>query len=269
MVETRFRQGTVVCPDYPAAVNAYMPTALVVAEAVLQAMSPLVPDKTIAEGSGSGAITLGGRAQDGKRSYVQYEIFAGGGRNGKDGASATSFHLSNGKIAPVEIIESEFPTQVERFEFLPDSGGPGRHRGGLGFVREYRILQDEVRFSMRTDKHALAPQGIDGGHPGGAGGCLINPGGEDERCLPSRFGDQRLKTGDVLRVERPGGGVGAAFERSPEAVLDDVRQGYVSVERARNDYDVVLHGREDEIVLDRAATRELRSTNDVPVDPAP
>ena len=165
VVETRFRKGTVVCPDYPAAVNASMPTALVVAEPVLQAMRPLVPDKPIAEGSGSGAIALGGRARDGKRSYVQYEIFAGGvgGRNGKDGASATSFHLSNGKIAPVEIIESEFPTQVERFELLRDSGGPGRHRGGLGFVREYRILQDEVRFSMRTDKHALAPQGIDGG----------------------------------------------------------------------------------------------------------
>ena len=142
VVETRFRQGTVVCPDYPAAVNAYMPTALVVAEAVLQAMASLVPDKTIAEGSGSGAIALGGRARDGKRSYVQYEIFAGGvgGRNGKDGASATSFHLSNGKIAPVEIIESEFPTQVERFELLRDSGGPG-----------------------------------------GTGDCIINPGGEEKQ----------------------------------------------------------------------------------------
>ena len=154
-METRFRQGTVVCPDYPTAVNAYMPTALVVAEAVLQAMGFLVPDSTIAEGSG----TLGGRARNGKRSYVQYEIFAGGvgGRNGGDGASATSFHLSNGKIAPVEIIESEFPTKVERFEILSDSGGPGRHRGGTGFVREYRALQDEVRFSTHTDKHALAP----------------------------------------------------------------------------------------------------------------
>ena len=141
-------------------------------------MSPLVPDKTIAEGSGSGAIALGGSARDGKRSYVQYEIFAGGvgGRNGKDGASATSFHLSNGKIAPVEIIESEFPTQVGRFELLPDSGGPGRYRGDLGFVREYRILQDEVRFSMRTDKHALAPQGIDG--------CLINPAAKTSAACP-------------------------------------------------------------------------------------
>ena len=231
-----------------------------VAEAMLQAMSPLVPDKTIAEGSGSGAIALGGRARDGKRSYVQHEIFAGGvGRNGKDGASATSFHLSNGKIAPVEIIESEFPTQVERFELLRDSGVRGRHRGGLGFVREYRILQDEVRFSMRTDKHALAPQGIDGGHPGGTGDCIINPHGDDERSLPSRFGDQRLKTRDVLRVERPGGGgVGAAFERSPEAVLEDVRQGYVSVERARSEYGVVVRARGGEVTLDLDTTRELR-----------
>ena len=260
MVETRFRQGTLVCPDYPAAVNAYMPTALVVAEAVLQAMGSLVPDKTIAEGSGSSAIALGGRARDGKRRYVPYKIFASdvSGRNGKDGASTASFHLSNGKIAPVEIIGSEFPTQVERFELLRDSGGPGRHRGGLGFVREYRILQDEVRFSMRTDKHALAPQGIDGGHPGGTGDCIINPDGDDERSLPSRFGDQRLKTGDVLRVERPGGGVGAAFERSPEAVLEDVRQGYVSVERARSEYGVVVRARGGEVTLDLDTTRELR-----------
>ena len=160
----------------------------------------------------------------------------------------------------MEIIESEFPTQVERFELLRDSGGPGRHRGGLGFVREYRILQDEVRFSMRTDKHALAPQGIDGGHPGGTGDCIINPGKEDERSLPSRFGDQRLKSGDVLRVESAP--AAAALElrssASPEAVLDDVRQGYVSVERARSDYGVALRNQGAEIALDLDGTRALR-----------
>ena len=122
---------------------------------------------------------------------------------------------------------------MERFDLLRDSGG-------LGFVREYRILQDEGRFSMRTDKHALAPQGIGGG---------------DERSMPSRFGDQRLKTGDVLRVERPGGGgVGGAFERSPE----EVRQGYVSVERARSEYGVVVRDEGDEVILDSDGTRALR-----------
>lgn len=262
VVETRFREGTVLCPNYPAAVNAYMPTALVVAEAVLQAMGSLVPEKTIAEGSGSGAIALGGRARDGKRSYVQYEIFAGGvgARSGKDGASATSFHLSNGKIAPVEIIESEFPARLERFELLRDSGGPGRHRGGLGFVREYRILQDEVRFSMRTDKHALAPQGIEGGQPGTTGGCIINPRSANERGMPSRFGDQKLNSGDILRIERPGGGgIGVACERRPEEVLEDVRQGYVSVQRARSDYEIIVHRNGAEVTLDSVATHELRA----------
>ena len=95
--------------------------------------------------------------------------------------------------------------------------------------------------AVRTDKHAIAPQGIDDGLAGGTGGCVINPGAEDVRNLLSRFGDQRLKAGDVLRVERPrGGGVGAAFERSPGDVLDDVRPGYLSVERARSDYGVTV-----------------------------
>ena len=109
---------------------------------------------------------------------------------------------------------------------------------------------------MRTDKHALAPQGIDGGQPGGTGSCVINPGGEDERSLPSRFGDQWLKSGDVLRVERPGGGgVGAACERSPQDIVEDVRQGYVSVERARSDYGVVLRANGGQVTLDPDATR--------------
>ena len=179
-------------------------------------MGSPIPDKTIAEGSGSDAIAGRPRSRGQAQLRPSTRASAGGvgGRNGEDGASATSLHLSNGKIAPsVETIESEFPTQVERFELLRDSG---RHRGGPGFGSEYRILQEEVRFSMRTDEHALAPQGIDGGHPGG---------GTNAACHPASA-DRSLQSGDVLRVERPGGdGVGAAFERSPDAVLDDVRRG--------------------------------------------
>ena len=77
--------------------------------------------------------------------------------------------------------------------------------------------------------------------------------------MPSRFGDQRLKTGNGLRVERPGGGgVGAAFEHSPEAVLDDVRQGYVSAGRARIDYGVVVRANVGHVTLDPDATGEVR-----------
>lgn len=260
--EATFREGSVVCPAFPAAVNTYMPTALVVADALLQALGHLVPERRIAEGSGSAAISLGGRGQGGARGYVQYEILAGGtgARAGRDGAHATSFHLSNGKMAPIEIVESEFPTRVERFELLADTGGAGFYRGGLGFIRDYRILADEVRFSMRTDKHIIAPQGKNGGREGRRGACVINPGGKDEQALPSRFGDYVLKKDDLLRLERPGGGgMGDPFGRDPEKVWDDVRQGYVSVEKAMSEYGVALRAERGEVGLDLPQTQRLRN----------
>ena len=243
VVEATFRQGSVVDPRFPAAVNTYMPTALTVAEAILRALAPLVPEQRIAGGSGSAALVLGGRDANNNRAYVHYEIFSGGtgARTGKDGVSATAFHLSNCKTAPIEIIESEFPTRIERFEMIQDSGGAGRWRGGLGFARDYRILTDDVRFSMRTDKHAIEPWGSDDGSPGGKGSCIINPEATDQTRLPSRFGDHRLRQGDLLRLERPGGGgLGNPLERPVENVLEDVRQGYVSILRSRSDYGVVV-----------------------------
>jgi N-methylhydantoinase B len=261
LVEAKFRPGSVVDPHFPAAVNTYMPTALTVAEAVLSALAAFVPEKRIAGGSGSAALVLGGRDAQSQRAYVHYEIFSGGtgARWGKDGVSATAFHLSNCKTAPVEIIESEFPTRIERFEMIRDSGGAGRWRGGLGFARDYRILTDEVRFSMRTDKHAIEPFGSDDGLAGGKGACIVNPGGDKEKRLPSRFGDQRLSKGDLLRIERPGGGgLGDPLDRAAEQVLDDVRQGYVSVERAKSDYKVSVRYSDSEPCIDLVKTQVLR-----------
>jgi N-methylhydantoinase B len=261
VVETTFRPGSVVDPHFPAAVNTYMPTALAVAEAVLTALAAFVPEKRISGGSGSAALVLGGRDAQTQRAYVHYEIFSGGtgARWSKDGVSATAFHLSNCKTAPVEIIESEFPTRIERFEMIADSGGAGRWRGGLGFARDYRILTDEVRFSMRTDKHAIEPFGSDNGLPGCKGSCIVNPDADKEKRLPSRFGDQRLSKGDLLRIERPGGGgLGNPLDRAAEQVLEDVRQGYVSVARAKSDYKVVISHSDTEPCLDWPETQLLR-----------
>ena len=262
VVETTFRPGSVVNPHFPAAVNTYMPTALAAAEAVLKALGPLVPDKRIAGGSGSAAMVLGGRDAATNRAYVHYEIFSGGtgARWGKDGVSATAFHLSNCKTAPVEIIESEFPTRIERFEMLCDSGGAGTWRGGLGFVRDYRILTDGVRFSMRTDKHVIEPWGSGMGKEGGKGSCVINPETKEEKELPSRFGDYVLKKGDLLRLERPGGGgMGHPYERDPQKVLDDVRRRYVSIESAKSNYGVVVERDGDDLIVDQIETQRFRS----------
>ena len=94
----------------------------------------------------------------------------------KDGVSGTNVNQSNAKIAPIEIIESEFATRVKRFELIADSGGPGKFRGGLGFVREYEVLDNDARFSLRSTKHKVAPKGIDGGMDGKTGHCTLNPG---------------------------------------------------------------------------------------------
>ena len=264
VIEATFRDGSVVNPRFPAAVNTYMPTALTAAEAILRALAPFVPDKRIAGGSGSAALVLGGRDAQSNRAYVHYEIFSGGtgARSGKDGVSATAFHLSNCKTAPIEIIESEFPTRVERFEMIPDSGGAGEWRGGLGFARDYRILADEVRFSMRTDKHAIAPFGSDDGRAGGKGACVVNPESKDAKHLPSRFGDHRLQYNDTIRVERPGGGgLGDPRRRPVDKVVEDVRQGYVSVARAMADYGVAVQIASGDARLDEAKTRLLRGKN--------
>jgi len=142
---------------------------------------------------------------------------------------------------------------------IRDSGGAGEWRGGLGFVRDYRILADEVRFSMRTDKHSIGPWGSDHGLAGGKGSCIVAPGTAEEKKLPSRFGDHRLKQGDLLRVERPGGGgLGDPLRRAEEKVLEDVRQGYVSCESAKRDYGVVVDTRHSQMLVDEPATRLFR-----------
>jgi N-methylhydantoinase B len=260
-IETAFRPGSVLDPNFPGAVNTYMPTALAVVEAIFRALACFVAGKNVAGSSGSAAMVLGGRS--GGRGYVHYEIFSGGtgARSGKDGVSAMAFHLSNCRTAPIEIIESEFPARVERFELIADSGGAGEFRGGLGFIRESRILADEVRFSMRTDKHAVAPVGVAGGKDARTGACIVNSGSSEEKRLPSRFGDYILHDGDLLTLERPGGGgLGDPFARPPARVLEDVLQGYVSAAAAEAMYGVVLDAAGGAWRIDEQATSALRKS---------
>lgn len=119
-----------------------------------------------------------------------------------------------------------------------------------------------MRFSLRTDKHRIEPWGNEGGRQGGKGACIINPGTKEEKRLASRFGDYVLKEGDLLRLERPGGGgMGSPLERPPGTVLEDVCQGYVSLESAKLDYGVAMELKDGDLTLDQAATRRLRRRN--------
>ena len=173
---------------------------------------------------------------------MQYEIIAGGAgaRATRDGASGITVNQSNAMIAPVEIIESEFPTRLLRFELIKDSGGAGRFRGGLGMRREYLNLAD-ARFSIRSMKHVIPPNGCAGGGTGRPGDIWINPGTPmPSACRPA------MRTIRCARAISSGSTRPAAAAmamrslREPQRVLDDVREGNVSPEAAERDYGVVL-----------------------------
>ena len=168
---------------------------------------------------------------------MQYEIIAGGAgaRASKDGASGITVNQSNAKIAPIEIIESEFPTRVLRFELIQDSGGAGQFRGGLGIRREYLNLAD-ARFSIRSMKHvdpAEWPRRRQ--HRPHRRHLDQSRDATDAKRLPTRYADYPLKEGDVFRLDTPGGGgYGDALAREPGQVLADVREGVVSPEAAES-----------------------------------
>jgi N-methylhydantoinase B len=255
------REGSVLNPRFPAPVNTYNPTIHALVDAIFAAVSRMVPGKVRADGSGSRSIILGGRNTYTGKGYVQYEILAGGAgaRASKDGASGITVNQSNAKIAPVEIIESEFPTRLIRFELIADSGGAGEFRGGLGVRREYLNLAD-ARFSIRSMKHVVPPNGCAGGSNGRAGEIWINPGTPTAKRLPSRYADYSLRAGDIFRLHTPGGGgYGDPLARDPERVLADVREGLVSREAAERDYGVVLQPAERSWALDVAATQARRA----------
>ena len=259
--EIKVRDGSLLNPRFPAPVNTYNPTVHATVEAVFAALVGIVPAKARADGCGSRSIIIGGRSTKAGQSYVQYEILGGGAgaRTTKDGASGTSVNQSNAKIAPIEIIESEFPTRVLRFELIRDSGGAGTFRGGLGIRREYLNLAD-ARFSIRSTKHVIAPSGVSGGGDGRTGDIVVNAGRPDEKRLPTRYADYPLKAQDIFCLDTPGGGgTGDAFSRDPSKVVDDVNGGYVSPQAAATQYGVALRPNNKRYDLDASQTQRLRN----------
>ncbi len=255
------REGSVLDPRFPAPVNTYNPTVHALVDAIFAALSHVAPARARADGSGSRSIILGGRNPVTGRNYVQYEIVAGGAgaRATRDGPSGITVNQSNARIAPVEIVETEFPTRLLRFDLIADSGGAGRNRGGLGLRREYLNLED-ARFSIRSMKHVIPPSGCAEGLDGRAGDIVINPDGAAARRLPTRYADYPLRRGDVFRLDTPGGGgYGDPLEREPERVLADVREGYITGAAAERDYGVVVVQTEHGPAIDFAATARRRN----------
>ena len=154
---------------------------------------------------------------------------------------------------PAEMMEQTYPARLRAYGIHCDSGGPGRWRGGCGVIREIELLAEEATFAIRIDGVQKPAWGVKGGHNGGAGRAVLNPGTPQERELDPFSDGNVLRRGDILQLQTGGGGGwGHPYDREPERVLADVLAQFVSRESALEDYGVVLST--DGESVDAAAT---------------
>ena len=258
-ITLKIPEGTVVNCRFPAAVAARMQIGHFMTEIIYRALAKAVPNQVIAASGGTPATmnVFYGRRKDGKPWHSV--IIRGGGMGAS--ASADGHYVAifpaNGANTPVEIFESDTPLIVEKRELLTDSGGAGKMKGGLGRRVVFRIPDDEyapmppVNLGIQSGRYRYPPEGLFGGKHGAKAQFLVNgqPG--------NPFGLTRMKPGDVIVIDvAGGGGFGDPLDRDPEMVQEDVVQGCVSLEKAREDYGVVIDPAT--MKADLKATDELR-----------
>lgn len=226
-------EGSILNPRYPAAVAARHIVGHFLPHAVFGALAEVIPDRVMAEGAGN--VWLSTLRGTGKNRFVTV-FFASGGtgaRPAQDGLSTTSFP-SGIATSPIEIIESTSPLVFRRKEFIPDSGGAGKYRGGLGQRIEVEVRTGEpFVISSLADRLRFPAEGYDGGLPGSLASFSISGEGAVKTPKLSR----RVAAGATITLELPGGGgYHDPADRDPEAILSDLAEGVVTPDGARRDY---------------------------------
>jgi N-methylhydantoinase B len=210
-----------------------------VADMVMAALFRIAPRSVMAGSQGTSAvITFGGTDYRTGERYVSYESVKGGfgARPTKDGINAVASTVSNMSNTPIEIIEMSFPLRVEEYALVPDSGGAGQFRGGLGARRVWRVLESQSQASVCCERAVTPPFGLDGGLPGGPAITTLIPAKGDPRTLNSK-GGFLAPPGSLVVLEAPGsGGYGDPAKRDPAALSEDLLDGYVTPAAARRDY---------------------------------
>jgi len=228
-VKIILKPNTVTNASPPAPVSNYQMVNLKLVDVILEAMARLNPARACAHAGSSSALMISWARGRAGQSTMQYEIVgsAYGGGQGHDGASCTAAHLSNLHVTPIEILESEYPCRIRRFNIVPDTGGAGQWRGGVAFQREYELLEDAM-IIRRFDKSRFPPGGVNGGADGAGGRFVVRVGAPDE--IETRAsGRYDLKAGDRFLLQSAGGGgFGDPRRRDPEALARDVAEGYVT-----------------------------------------
>ncbi|EIZ79193.1 5-oxoprolinase [Novosphingobium sp. Rr 2-17] len=251
-------ESSVLNCSYPAPCGARGITGYRIVDCVFGALAAAVPDRVSADGAGGSTLpSFSGRTDGATFVFSECVMGVWGATSGHDGQEGVPHMASNQANVPIETIEADYPIRIERYGLAKDTGGPGFNRGGLGIVREYRVLADDVYFGVRSDKIAYPPHGLNGGSPGAPASNLLSGSGGDQvlPAMPTRA--MTLGTGDLYRhVMAGGGGFGSPLDREPKRVIEDMLDDRVSEAHAREAYGVVL-GMDG--TLDIPATTALRA----------
>jgi N-methylhydantoinase B len=201
-------EGTVVNARPPAAVaGGNVETSQRIVDVLLRALAQAIPDRIPAAASGTmNNLTIGGIDPQTGQPFAYYETIAGGmgARPGKSGVSGVHTHMTNSLNTPAEALEYAYPLRVRRYSLRPDSGGGGKHRGGNGIIREIEVLTD-CEVTLLADRRTRGPWGLAGGEAGVPGKTsVIRSSGSIEE-MPGKF-STRLRKGERIRIESPGGG---------------------------------------------------------------
>ena len=245
----------------PSPTVGYTETSQRVLDTVFGALSEAIPDKVPAQSfSTSGGVIVSGTADD--EEYMIVLPLAGGygGSKSQDGLNHSTPPYARAQSPTIEVLESKYPVRFEEQRLRTDSGGAGQNRGGLGTSYIFEVLDADASVSMVGDRCDYTPGGVNGGqHAVGSEYVFVRNGSEDRPPMRTKAQDYPLGYGDVIHLRTPGGGGhGAPFDREPERVLTDVKQGYVSPAHAKDAYGVAIVEESGEYTVKESDTERLR-----------
>jgi N-methylhydantoinase B len=224
----------------PKPVGGYTETILRLIDVVFQIVAQIAPERSNGCAYGTiNALSIAGHRASGQR-WVMFSFFGGGhgGHPHGDGLNHGNAPISTATIPPLEILEAAYPVMFRKWALRPDSGGPGRSRGGLGADYQIELLEESADAFLFGERGKIPPAGVLGGGPGATNNFTYETDdGEATPPMISKMVGIKLKRGQAVRLQTPGGGgYGPPSERSPGAVVRDVHLGYISARSARDDY---------------------------------
>lgn len=224
----------------PKPVGGYTETILRVIDVIFSAFAQIAPDRVNGCAYGTiNALSLAGHRKDGRR-WVMFSFFGGGhgGHPNGDGLNHGNAPISMATIPPLEILEAAYPVAFTEWSLRADSGGAGKHRGGLGAVYEIELLEEEADLFLFGERGKYAPAGVLGGQAALRNRFVYPKNGKPtEPAMVSKLHDAKLRKGERIRLETPGGGgYGPPAERRLEAIVEDLRLGYITEEGAVKHY---------------------------------